>query len=187
MASSPPLVMLLRFPQVNLPRVKTIVYWGQPSGLALQALQVGAALLRSPPHWPVAGCWEMEVQTSARLWLQPGWQAVPARALPTCLPWDGTCHQHMCAPRHPLALRDRAPFFPLHPLQTIQGLSSLSGVYSFQDFAALGREHPAPPGKLRAGCHTAAQRVLVGCPYAMGICTCTAWYRHAQLIALSGY
>ncbi|KAI7841263.1 hypothetical protein COHA_005036 [Chlorella ohadii] len=60
--------------KVNLPRVETIVYWGEPSGLALQALQ------------------------------------------------------------------------------TIQGLSSLSGVHSFQDFAALGREHPAPPGKLCCCC-----------------------------------
>lgn len=35
--------------------------------------------------------------------------------------------------------------------QTIQGLSDLDAVYSFQDFAALGQEHPAPPGEQLSG------------------------------------
>ena len=51
------LVRPLPWYQVNLPRVKTVVYWGEPSGLALQALQVGQrACLRVTRLHELAGC-----------------------------------------------------------------------------------------------------------------------------------
>ena len=112
--------------QVDLPRVKTVVYWGEPSGLALQALQVGDS---------AAGG-----RTGQSVWLRFSF----GRLFKLCVQLALAQASSPCAQLRPMEV----PTTCASPLQTLQGLGSLNGVFSFQDCAALGREHPAAPGKL---------------------------------------